>query len=70
MPSVCDVARAGAAVVVRLMGVYIDAFAVWESNAIGAPWYSAPFKLVLMLLLLGVVLVVVVLEAGVDSDGV
>ena len=44
------------------MGVYIDAFAVWESNVIGAPWYSAPFRLVVMLLLTAAVLVVLALE--------
>jgi hypothetical protein len=44
------------------MGVYIDAWAVWESNVIGAPWYSAAFKLVLMVLLLAVVLVVLAVE--------
>jgi F0F1-type ATP synthase assembly protein I len=44
------------------MGVYIDTFAVWESNLVGAPWYSAPFKLVLMLVLLAVVLAVMAVE--------
>jgi hypothetical protein len=44
------------------MGVYIDAFSVWESNVIGVPWYSAPFKLVVVLLLLALVLVVMALE--------
>lgn len=44
------------------MGVYIDAWSVWESNVIGAPWYSAAFKLVLMLVMLAAVLAVLVVE--------
>lgn len=43
-------------------GVYIDAYSAWASNVIGAPWWSAPYRLMVMLLLVAVVLVVLAFE--------